>query len=1432
MDATDQNQGTDVDILMEFYQSLGFATRIPQEVIVVEDSCDLTPDFEISLNPLVMETGLGPIDIGGLTTFVIRLIESFLGGFICQFIAQAGYLSNGDPGALNVALNYANSFLNDMRNAVDPVPKDEEDAIEANYLTSSELNDAIDFSVNPYLPIVSVAMNDWLGTESNNPSYTGLAINEMIERVLESPTGSFTLPPEFSVPTLVFENSMADISIVLKTFELQNLNTFSSFSIMENGYDGVTLPKDRHNFTLTHKVDIGQVDLEGLIEINLKDSDWVTASTTPTELTFTGGFSTTATNIILDVATLLAVNPNELLATRISELMGEYCNGDTLPCASLLNRMKSVVGCASPMFYAIVITSMAIQLDPLTDPTLIGIPDLHLEQFLNDAMTIVLNTAKAAFNNDLPNIVQHWLRPKMNEVIEEHVVLPGKTQTKQQRCPDYTPNLGGGGNPLIAFADSDLFNMVTDDFINKVLGGTPTVTETGTDINDLLDAYIEHYLQVYSINYDHPQVGDFDIDVSLSIEGGEDTANAAGASMTLETIFIRDFDSIYEFQVTPGGVPAPQEISLNVKMGDGAKLLPQGGTVQEGLLTTGFAMSVVVPSQSVNEAFSLSLGLGGLSLQTTAEVQVYEERLVQLQLQDLVLPQCLLATLHNVNIDPMTISFNTIDLTLTRTQTSSSALGTAIGNLAADLNPTPGAKINSMVNFILKTILGKVQDGVNGFDYQAADYENCKFVENPLQESVLSLLSLSQDLVDDETLRHIIDVGLKSPQPPPQSPSQVDQDIIDSLEALELDNLVYFDWLREEASGIIWPKIFSLIGDSASYRNFLVELGNLPPDAGILAEIFDTNGNGVVTATIPFAKYFPEYFIQTFDRFVENFAFRLDEVQITGLQYLDLDTIQFMIPQSTFVLKNYLKFTDQLEIKVNMSVNFPSIFIDDATGSIDEILQDRLIYVFSVDKLTVDNEIAVALDLDYLINVLTIGHFIQVTSTQIFSLTDTYMECARRMLFPAANAVHISKLIVDMETISPFTIISENQQLMSTSVEQFIVAMSDLFLVIYQDNIKDVTQGLVRMLLNEYLFKRVTTDYYNKELEQIVQCPETPKRIPLFNDLEILNFQQSNVVDYLLSFETFLLGSNNDYFPLNTIIDAALGNGRRKFVDPLFELFDFQLDYRGNNYGRIAFSFGRIFGQQVGTVNALTIIEPLEEQRFKFSIAMDGPMTIGGDLSMEYDNVFLSDKSELTDDLLVGLTMTDFQLDMDMTINLNVRDLLELRASTLTNLTESICAITAINLFRFNDFVVKYEEVEATISCNGVCDSPVTKPLAVGTSLSSNSNEFSKQFIKDLIVKSTDAISSDLLQEKIDLLLKASSQFCSSARTGIDFVSKILHANLDDPQDVSAPMGFTALGIGMLGLAGVLAFVPKRHRRTMKVELEKNPGAGRRTVEL
>ncbi|HYE71701.1 MAG TPA: hypothetical protein VEF04_00160, partial [Blastocatellia bacterium] len=366
----------------------------------------------------------------------------------------------------------------------------------------------------------------------------------------------------------------------------------------------------------------------------------------------------------------------------------------------------------------------------------------------------------------------------------------------------------------------------------------------------------------------------------------------------------------------------------------------------------------------------------------------------------------------------------------------------------------------------------------------------------------------------------------------------------------------------------------------------------------------------------------------------------------------------------------------------------------------------------------------------------------------------------------------------------------------------------------YIKDLRDLTQGGLRVLLNEFLLE--------PNLERPGTC-ENPPPPPLTGAARILNFKKSSTISRINDITSNILaGKDKKYSLFNRVIGSAL-NTQVFFKSPEDELgFDnLNIVYKKRIFGTIGAYLRDLSVRGLGSFNKLSLLNATSNTTVSNAIGLNGPTEFSFGLKWALKNIWLDDLTPdgKIDELQLTLGLKNITMGIAIELELDIPDLLVISAGSFNNFSQISCALSAFKSFSLKSFSLDVDEVNTVLECAGLCESPLFKGIASGVPITSGQGNSFADFIPQIIEVIVNYLNSNSFNEQTQETVKKAERNCANA-LNLSTVYAVLNAEPNHGTNVAVIFGLALLGIGSACIALTPLAVPRHYQLKDKLLAE------------
>jgi len=1386
--------GISLDLGIDFYAPPGenFANEIVDEVRIPFEKCDLSTDLGLQLQanqnqfenifidgPIFDYSGTAALNLIGadnVLLLIATLAEAILGYLTCQILEEAAIFEDtGEPGYLNILLSDFTSYINELASAQgQDVAFSDTDVYllgtdEYSGLTATELNNAFDFSNSSIFEVISVTLNDFLG--SLDQETNSLVVNDLINSLTE-PDGEIAIdvedflgaPVDVLVPGGVF-----NLTVTVNSVSLKGLNMIETFQILDNDFKAP--PENRLKRTTNNTVELTDITLEFTAELDLAPGDWVTATcrdfpapnTCATDRSSFGlTYEVMVDSVFFEASVVSVVNPSELEPLQVGQLLGLDLDFDSL---------DALQACSTPAVYALNITYLRASLGQLTEPVVTSVDDPEFTDLILDATLLVADFLKGGLRTKFPGIANGIIRESINEVLLSDVTIPAR-ENGIAACPAWA----GPSNqdPYIIDWDSSVVIPVYS-FINEGVGGNP-VDNTASDINDLALTLLNFFDDQYStfpLSNDGLNENDF---VLMETKGDRlrlDAVNLTNSFVRISDVTIGNVNSISRLTLDS---PAS---ALDVVAGIGGQLRdPDTGLLEPAVP---FQISFTLEVQNgttVDETAILTLDLQDVTAAFGIETLALKlDLLFALYVGNLTHVPCLFATLAAIDFPQASrsLSADNIGLSVVRVQ-SNSVSGAPLADALTLLESEPASPgLGKLVDTLLDASLDAVLDLIEGLpaDFNDLNAVSCVAESDPfntLTTLIPDLQSLSQECVTA----------------PVSLPTPVENELA-VLQGRDLPQLVDFT----TSFFVEFYNQLESIAESDTLDTVLTVLAN---DTSVT--LFEFDDEGGISLVLSLGQVLDLTYADP------GFTFEIDKLRVNKIRGL-LDSIDLLQPVSSLTTRNRIRIDDSRPLSLDL---VGAIVFEDER---EEVIVDVEIEGFSLFF-----QLGLGIDSEVLLNQ-TLGSFLTIAPDRSIALADHALDCLLASIIPGGFQLGI--LEITAENIGSFNVTSTTNSVISPGTSALLAALADILADFYGPASASISQNCVRPLINSFVESLRSGTSCPANQDQLRPVLEGDERYLKFNDAKLLNtfqdFWNENV-------------ASNDYATFNSILAATVDANEYFQGDDALNA-TLPLTYNGVSYGLVDIDLSAVDVNGFDTFSDLQFLIPIEDvsrrrmqstveelvqsndYRTRTSLRIDGPLLVTGDFRIILDDVFVGQPTSVND-VRLTLSVRELELSLDASILVDLVLLLDVPLSSLESIELYPCLLVPLDALNINDFDFTVANLSLSLECIGNCDIPFLEPFENGGVFDSSEFENFNGLLNDAVAFVADFLDTSGAQDLVDIALTLADDECAKLLGIIeDFV------NFPEKDDFDAATIFLFIFLGLSGAVGMglVVLVPIHRRR-------------------
>eukprot|EP00924_Labyrinthula_sp_SR-Ha-C_P005309 snap_masked-scaffold_1-processed-gene-27.34-mRNA-1 protein AED:1.00 eAED:1.00 QI:0/0/0/0/1/1/3/0/2184 len=1353
------NSGIQLEFAFDLSTGASFEVDVPDEINIPVDECELEVGLGLDIDvpggvfsglDVQITAGAFGIDIvspDALTNLIISLIESVVGGIICEVISEGAFLEDGTPGILNELIDEAREVLDENNNGVaGDIVSLEEDIIDNpssfGTLTTTELENSLNYDESEVFNLISVTLNDWLGSSDGE----SLVINQAVELLFEDGGFLFDFIEQESDLSVHLPLTAADVVATLNFVELQNLNTISSFTLLENTVGGTDL-----QYGLLNDLVLDSLVLSVGASARLLPGEWVTESSCGA-LTYPGSIEDSCTTdeeeldvvFSLDV-TGVTVGLDFLSFFNIEEiddlLLGQLLNRDFA--AEGITAVEKIIQCISPAIYGVSFTSLFASLEEIdgTDIQLTFINDEELEGLVAGFVNLIITAFQSILTEDLPGILEGPVKEVLNEYFQAQIV-EGETF-----CAEYTGSVPQ--EDLYLQYDSFIFSALFST-VNRVLGNAGA--GTSADINDLIQTLLEfleseEQFPLQSAGEDGNWVIKDEFNPLLTAEAFRGTGAAFPISSGNANIVIQDF-LINNFDTISG-------LFLENVGSDGVHVNFAFSAEEPDEMTFGFTTLVTVDSIGLAEEFQLLLKLNRVEIDASFDqLLVNVDEFFRTSISQLGHVVCILGFVDTLSALSSSFTFDEVDFDLNILSTGGAAansrLPQSLSELRDSLDEPTGVVLTSMVSTIFDNSLEQViLYATSLVEENDITPDNCLEIEaeQPLDGVLDVVLGVSIDNITETIERCIAE-----PEDVPTASelrTSFQNNVGSGVDLVDLSTTF----------GIL-DAFYENINAAGLTRQLLVSLANSTGDQ--ISDLLILEEDESVSFMLPLDQ--PNFILELLG-FREGFSFSNDriipnmDISFKRLYVRNIDNaLDYIAPfqvLNTLVAQTQVALGDNVALSSVLELSFSAndAFIGE-DGS-DNVVED-ISFKVDVQGLSISLQYLLAIDSEAFAG-LELGQFLYISETQVVGIAPSAGTCIA--LAAVDDGVTLNTFTIDAGELFNVDFATAEANIITTEVENVSEDIVGILFEFYEAALPNICQNCLRTELNEVLKTtlddaKATPEICQNEFitnETLVSAHEANPYFSFANSPSIVSFQNT-LSEFLYV---------NDYSLLNSIFSGITAT--RVFTEPI-GVDDFPLFYQDISYGSFGFSIGNLLINGL-VFEELELFAPLQwddpsrtqyETRTSFNIS--GPVEIEFDLFLYFSDLFVDFPSEeggFTNEFQISISLDEIDFLLDLFLQVDILNLLRSPIGTITTLQQLPCILNSVSALQIQDIHFLLSNLELSATCVGTCQATV-----LFDDFSFEEGESLSTVFNDVVSVLLDFLSSEQFQQIVDDTLAGSEASC------------------------------------------------------------------------
>ncbi|GBG29314.1 Hypothetical Protein FCC1311_055362 [Hondaea fermentalgiana] len=1423
--------------------------------------------FSISDGFSLENTSVGDIPswiVQPVIDILMNTIQAILEQIMCNLARNSAY---ADDGSLGPGNEFIEEISNDVAGYKAAGLRGRTEFEQDESLNPGRLPNLEDPSTwaslrtNEIFEAISVGLNDYLGGESSETGYhNDLTINEVVS-ILTDGTGVYEiadLKEYFELddyPMVEFGELITRNSLRLIGFRLTDINKFDNFQIFDNGFANPDQFGTPYEHTAVTNLRLANFRFDLTWDIEMRPGDWMQTSKTTLER-FTFGTGIGFQGLEMEITSYQLFQQEKLFALQVGQLVGENFAG------------MDVLRCAFTTFDHFRVSGLQGSADVLEDFSVVNFFDLNA--LILDVMDVVNTLFKPTFANDFPYILENYVRPQLNDYLDNTVFVDAPPV-----CPSYVPLTYAGNDRFFNLTDTLAIDAVKN-LVDNLIGGDP-ILRNSVDINALIQATLRYLV------FDRPEGAiNNDPDSAYIFENPSDGTWEAFPTILVSEQYggdifvidvgpfrVTDLNSIWRFLLQP----APTDdyaMNFEFTWGDGTVNLQNGSVAQVGYL--GFELPIsldasVSGQKWADEDFAIRLELQ-LEFSGVLGLEVLKNEVFQSEIGNLLTLQCLLAVLESHSLDQFEINVNDYTYGFVFPNGPQEFTAYRIGAAFEAWNQKLQTnEYQDTIEYFLNYVIDRVQNETiklfnTEFDPPYTRSE-CLTQTDPLNGTIFASALPLPSLGDiSDFLRQ---GTTEQPNPRGDDPASWERPVVNNEPVYDLtgENNAYIAAL---SASITAESLQLTLQDLAR----TVADPRYPSILDPLYKVFELEADNSTTLRLDMSSY--NYEPDT-EGLIPGFNFKLKDIVVRNVDRLtNVDVLKPYTSdegdEAKFTTQHTFEWGDNLiELNFGFELETAAIVFNASAGP-DDVLHDDVDVVLQLGNVSLEALFAAAVNQTDL-SLVQMGEIIYFNeTTNSFGIRADAFNCTiKRLMYEGGFFVPQFQAYVP-DVYGPD--ITTNGSFLSQEARDVVELLVELLVAVFRKQVPNFTQGPVRDLINAEL------DLIVSEAKLKEDC--TGVEYPDYNVTgRFMNFSASTFPPRMKELIQVDLLNPVSSININKMLDRYVNEVKVG----VFDLFNAtELYYNGLSLGLATWYVGDFQFEGLGTgaegaaeVTKLRLFDTTDytyrnpyttttafttrgalEVSFALTYEFDdlfveksgggrrrrqlleAPGAGGGggnDVSVSSSASFFEEEQEHQDrslvrgqsraleetrfvknELRMGMRLTNLDFGLDLLHRIDIQQFLDLRLGNLLDLyykpSNVPCLLSIFDEegLRIQDFNFTAEQVRLTARCEGECTSPMLEALQDAGAITDDraSADLTEGF--NTIVQAVTALAGQSdAQEYVDLAIATARREC----TGIEFTFDPLEKQ--ELTDAASLMGYA--GVGILGgaIAAGLFLMPLHARR-------------------
>eukprot|EP00924_Labyrinthula_sp_SR-Ha-C_P015961 snap_masked-scaffold_4-processed-gene-14.25-mRNA-1 protein AED:1.00 eAED:1.00 QI:0/0/0/0/1/1/2/0/2205 len=1305
---------------------------------------DISDGFEVEAN--ISGNSLIDSFLNLIFSVLISLFQGLIEGIICNVIVQLANIptDGGEtPGIINILITEFNDAIQGyeqegLQDITDFAAGEEfllDSLSSADSLLGPDAEDIIENSINFRDDLFFLNLSGLVNTYFDAPSESGgLAVNDVLDNVLGNTDGELIVDDLLTFfqleeyPTFQFITSAVGLEVGLESFAFRDLNTITELTAAE------LLTEDTNEvlqYTLSSEFAWENIYFDFGLRLRFLAGEW-TQNSDPSgfddefltngnfdyslyasdEITFTAALE--ISNPVIDFTSFSFVDPSLFSTLKVGEVFGPD------------KTVEEIFHCTASVLPYLNFTGLSLGFSELTEFSIESSSELG--EFIEELVTTFNVVAFGGLSTYLPAILENFVRPRLNEQLEQLL-----TSDDPELCNEYVST---SYNPeSFQIADSLTVGFLSY-LIDNVIGGDPVEIDSAGNINSIFNAIVTYFAVDENEFFERTTVDDLVTFVAIAREDLVASVDSSNIAFTFDwngftMKNLAAFSSMIVNQIEEDGVIDPYSAEVVLKYGD----YPTDDSYLPAVFTLPVTLfSRIDNDELANEEFALSVELS-MDIEFDVYAEIDKDRTFGSTFEDLAGNlRCWVALLNNQELRTFLLGLIDFRILLEPTdEFSSSNFGQALAALAEEINVAGNNPLADATNILLDRIEAQTIETFNEFDAQDYTVETCAS-EEPLIGADLSFLGVLLDIPD--YIATLNEVMFNSTIDQTETSPRYNQDIefetyFETGINLNSDRFSFVSLAADAVNGL----------DVSTLVSSLVELANSTSEdyAGSVFEDFADRVTFVdeEETLIRVNLQMPESISdRNFSGLLEGISFGLSEVNITGLNTLESFEVLGQFESSNYTTSNLFSF-ETLNIAADIRVTIDIV-------EVEEVFEEVFVLNIDLDTVSVDTLLTLVMD-ELVLNNINLYELITFDlTTQTFGISTEAVEkfFESNSFCSLFHQISLPELLISAGS-STATMVTQlenregTESFFSPAVTEVINTFADIVVQSAVLNFENLSQSSIRRFINSQ-FDLLITDLRQQT------CEETT--IDIISDISdefIVDYDVSPLISQVNDIISELMLPTSPLYINDFLSDTDLVNPN-EVVGRINVLQEASIAYNDYDYGEVNAAIGDfnlpdmsitelvfVEGEEEGTYDALRIyFEELEfDMRFAFALneLFQSDDTTEANQPGQGVGYVESFSKGVYNDIRTKFVAQELDITIIGHINIRPRRVLQLTVGDLVALIDNPSRATCLlSLFERGDIhldtdtsSLEFASLEATAECASICNSPQLVGLQAGATTTS-----------------------------------------------------------------------------------------------------------------